>query len=254
VFEIFVKAGSPLTGLDTSTTNSDCPYSQRVLIALEELGVKHTTVPIDLGRKPNWFHLLHPEGRVPVLYAGGDLICGSKEIMGYLVEKFPKKAASHLARSNPAQAQKGSMSLTRFFPRFIAAVSGNDKALLSMQAELRSLNDQLVVACSHRQNTEDSVFFGGNRFSREDTTVAPMLNLVDVAGTALLGADVCIPEDCVALRRYIVEARKIPSFAKTVAPNEVIVRGFRKLREHKSNATEVGVVDSGTGWLSDALE
>jgi hypothetical protein len=175
-----------------------------------------------------------------------------------LVEKFPSVAARKLSRSNPGQAQQGSMSLTRFYPRFVTAISGDLKALNSMREELRLLNGKLVAACEENKTRGEGggVFFGGSRFSREDTGLAPMLNLVEIAGNAILGVGNGIPSECVALRRYLEEARKMPSFAKSVAPAGVIVGGFRRLQDkkHKDNAREIGVEYDGAGWLSDALE
>mmetsp|Transcript_43759 Transcript_43759/g.139485 ORF Transcript_43759/g.139485 Transcript_43759/m.139485 type:complete len:210 (-) Transcript_43759:67-696(-) len=85
--KVYVKAqpGTSVLG--------DCPFSQRVLMMLEEKNAEYTMVPVDISDKPDWFVKLSPNGGVPVLLDGNYLphIMGeSAEICDYLEEKFPE--------------------------------------------------------------------------------------------------------------------------------------------------------------------
>ena len=44
-----------------------CPYVQRAVIALEELGIEYKRIDIDLANLPDWFKRLSPLGKVPLL-------------------------------------------------------------------------------------------------------------------------------------------------------------------------------------------
>ena len=44
-----------------------CPYVQRAVIALQELGIEYRRIDIDLANPPDWFKRLSPLGKVPLL-------------------------------------------------------------------------------------------------------------------------------------------------------------------------------------------
>lgn len=208
-----------------STKHGDCPYSHRVLIVLEELGVPYKMVAIPANAKPAWFYLLHPEKRTPVVYHDGNLIEDSKHIVSYLLEQFkPSPGKLPLASAAKLQLAVGTAAFTRFHSHFLDWVSGKEAAKDAVERELRKLNCTVERA---QGLNETGPFLGGDRFAREDTAIAPMLNNVAVAGRALKNWD--IPEDCPALRKYLSEARKVPSFAKTVGDEDSIISGYCNL-------------------------
>lgn len=264
---IAVLEKSMREGVGRATNDpGDCPFSQRVLIALEEFGLKYKIVPVSVEAKPGWFHLLHPEGQVPVMYHEGYLIAGSRDIMGYLMEQFPDKAKKMSNAQPTTSMPAGTMAFTRFYPRFYDALTGRKGALEEMHQELRILDK--TIACAQAANAERArrrrfarsrrghsgqrktehevggAFLGGARFAREDTLIAPMLDRVDIAGTALGGPDFGIPEDCKALRRYLREARRKTSFRRTSPAADVTIRGYSKLTYGPERIA----------WLSDMLE
>ena len=51
-----------------------CPYVQRSVILLKELGIEHDVEYIDLTNKPDWFFKLSPLGKVPVLVHDDDVL------------------------------------------------------------------------------------------------------------------------------------------------------------------------------------
>jgi glutathione S-transferase len=238
--EVFVKSPEDeWSNLEEPRANGDCPYSQRVLIALEELGFKYTKTAVPLRAKPSWFHLLHPEGSVPVIYHQGCLIADSRHIVGYLLEQFPKARELLGTNGKNMKIAVGTMTFTRFYVPFLAAMRGESRALGEMQRELRKLNDFVQDV----QERFDGPFIGGHVFSREDTAVVPMLHRLAVAGPALLGPDYGIPDDCGALKTYLNAAMERESFIKTAPADDVVVAGFRTLRNEGTMM-----------WLADILE
>ncbi|XBJ14242.1 hypothetical protein VPH35_006308 [Triticum aestivum] len=71
-------------------TLGDCPFSQRVLLTLEEKKVPYQMKLIDVSNKADWFLKINPEGKVPV-YNGGDgkWIADSDVITQVIEEKYP---------------------------------------------------------------------------------------------------------------------------------------------------------------------
>jgi glutathione S-transferase len=237
--EVFVKSpDNEHAKYEEPREMGDCPYSQRILITLEELGVKYSVTPIPLKAKPSWFHLLHPEGSVPVLYNAGCLVADSRHIVGYLLETFPK-AGKALRTNSKLKIAVGTMTFTRFYPPFLAALSGRDGARVEMQDELRKLNGFVENVHKHQEGP----FLGGKKFSREDTAVVPMLHRVAIAGPAVMGPQYGIPKDCVALRRYLDAALQRQSVAKTLPSDRVVIEGYGSLRN-----------EGRMFWLSDLLE
>ncbi|MCF6264703.1 MAG: glutathione S-transferase N-terminal domain-containing protein [Xanthomonadales bacterium] len=44
-----------------------CPYGQRSIIILEEKNISHKRTYIDVLNTPDWFKIISPLGRVPLL-------------------------------------------------------------------------------------------------------------------------------------------------------------------------------------------
>lgn len=63
-----------------------CPFVQRVAITLLYKDVQHTAEYIDLNKKPDWFNLASPLGKVPLLKIGDDVLFESAVICQYLDE------------------------------------------------------------------------------------------------------------------------------------------------------------------------
>jgi glutathione S-transferase len=68
-----------------------CPFCARVRIVLEEKGLDHETVEIDLRNRPSWIYDLNASGKVPVL-DDGFVLPESAVIMEYLEERHPEPA------------------------------------------------------------------------------------------------------------------------------------------------------------------
>lgn len=246
--EIFVKAasGTGPRGIRAGQFEyGDCPYSQRVAMSLHMLGVPFNVVPVDITNKPGWFHVLSGEAQVPVMFSSGTLISESRHIMSYLIDKFPDKCKTTLGPSVVGNVRLGTMAYTRFYPAFHAALGGRPGAVESLQTELRALNETMSEV---QEKCKKGVFLGGKTFSREDTSIVPMLHAVDIAGPALKGKAYGIPEDCTALKTYLKAARAVPCFAETSPRDAVTVDGYRSLVDKEKKAR------TARPWMQDMLE
>lgn len=253
--EVFVTA--PANSASPTTTQGShletgCPYSQRVVMCMMLMGIPFKVVPIDISRKPGWFHLLSGESRVPVIFKDGVLVSGSRHIMSYLIDSFPNEYKSGLSEtlcSDIRSAQRGTMSYTRFYPAFRAALSGRAGARKRLENELRLLDQTLAAVQNQGNDTEARcLFLGGEKFSRADTSIIPMLHAVEVVGPRLKGEGYGIPAGCTALRKYLAGAREVPCFAKTAPSDDMIIDSYRYLVETQ------GDVRTTQPWVQDMLE
>ncbi|KAI0558277.1 Glutathione S-transferase [Gracilaria domingensis] len=203
--------------------HGDCPFSQRVLITLKEMGIPFKPVAIAPDAKPGWYYLLHPQNKTPCIYHDGNVVEESGHIVSYLSERFPE--ANKLASTRHLKLARGTPGYTRFHPHFLRWMSGDESAKKELEAELIRVNESIQEV---QKKNEGFPFFGGESFSREDTAIAPMLHNVEVAGRKVKKWS--FPKECRALRKYLEEARKVPSFATTVAKDETIVDGYGGLK------------------------
>ena len=69
------------------------PNGYKVSVTLEELGLEYDVKKIDLSsgtQREQWFLELNPNGRIPVLQHGKDIIFDSGAILYYLASKYKK--------------------------------------------------------------------------------------------------------------------------------------------------------------------
>ncbi|KAL6325130.1 hypothetical protein AAG906_022697 [Vitis piasezkii] len=67
----------------------DCPFSQRILLTLEEKHLPYEMKLVDLTNKPEWFLKISPGGTVPVMKLDEKWIADSDVIAQSLEEKYP---------------------------------------------------------------------------------------------------------------------------------------------------------------------
>ncbi|KAK9115770.1 hypothetical protein Sjap_014717 [Stephania japonica] len=116
----------------------DCPFTQRVLLTLEEKNLPYDTKLVDLANKPEWFLKINPEGKVPVIKLDEKWIGDSDAITQALDEKFPEPPLA----TPPEKASAGSKIFSSFigFLKSKDPNDGTDEALLN---ELVSFNDYI---------------------------------------------------------------------------------------------------------------
>ncbi|KAM0062542.1 putative glutathione dehydrogenase (ascorbate) [Helianthus debilis subsp. tardiflorus] len=67
----------------------DCPFSQRILLTLEEKKVAFNTHLINLDNKPKWFLEVNSDGKVPLAKFDDKWISDSDVIVDLIEKKYP---------------------------------------------------------------------------------------------------------------------------------------------------------------------
>ncbi|CAF2140131.1 BnaA02g35980D [Brassica napus] len=189
----------------------DCPFSQRVLLTLEEKKLPYKIHLANVSGKPQWFLDISPEGKVPVMKLDGKWVADSDVIVGILEEKYPEPSL----KTPPEFASVGS----KIFGSFVTFLTskdpsdGSDKALLN---ELETLENHL--------KTRPGPFVAGEKLTAVDLSLAPKLYHLEMA----LGhyKKWSVPESLTNVRSYANALFSRESFEKTKAKKEFVVAGW----------------------------
>jgi glutathione S-transferase len=65
-----------------------CPFSHRVQMTLNEMGLKHEDMEVDMKNKPAELLKINPEGKLPTMLYGDRSFIESSLIMDYLAHQF----------------------------------------------------------------------------------------------------------------------------------------------------------------------
>ncbi|CAH8258232.1 unnamed protein product [Arabidopsis lyrata] len=189
----------------------DCPFSQRVLLTLEEKKLPYKTHLINVSDKPQWFLDISPEGKVPVVKLDGKWVADSDVIVGLLEEKYPEPSL----KTPPEFASVGS-KIFGAFVTFLKSKDANDGSEKALVDELEALENHL--------KTHSGPFVAGEKVTAVDLSLAPKLYHLEVA----LGhyKNWSVPESLTNVRNYAKALFSRESFEKTKAKKEIVVAGW----------------------------
>lgn len=200
----------------TLVSHALCPYVQRAAIVLAEKGVPFERYTIDLADKPDWFRVLSPLGKVPLLLVrqeAGDeaVLFESAVICDYLDETEPGARlhpADSLERArHRAWVEVGSSILADLWGLETATDAAGYEA---KRAAIAATFGHVEAALS------DGPFFAGQGFNMVDATFAPVFRYFDVFdGIADTGVFANTPK----LRAWRQALRARPSVVGAVTPD-----------------------------------
>ncbi|KAF6144584.1 hypothetical protein GIB67_006076, partial [Kingdonia uniflora] len=144
-----------------------CPFSQRVLLTLEEKHLPYDMKLIDLANKPEWLLKISPGGKVPALKLDENWIADSDVITQSLEEKFPDPPLE----TPPEKGLVGSMIFSTFIG-FLKSKDPNDGAEQALLSELTLFNDYIK---------ENGPFVNGKNISAVDLALGPKLYHLEIA-------------------------------------------------------------------------
>lgn len=218
---------------------STCPYAQRTKLALAEKGIAHKVTEVDLENKPDWFRVVSPYGKVPVLRHGDTAIWESAVINEYLEEVFPEPQL--LPRTSAARAQAriwidyANVRFAPFVYKLLLAQSPADRA-----ERARLLRDSLLfVEREALGKRSEGPWFLGRRLSLVDLSFFPHFERLP-AVAHYRGFE--IPEECTRLRAWYAAMLNRPSVAALHQPDFVYIRNWRKYADN-----------SGTGVTAEEM-
>lgn len=158
----------------TLVSHKLCPYVQRAIIALTEKSVPFERVYVDLSRKPDWFLLLSPLGKTPVLKVGERGVFESAVILEFLED-----TQSHPLHPADALERAEHRGWIEFSSSVLADIAGlysapDQKVFEAKRAALEGKFKRL------EQELRSGPYFSGDRFSLVDAAFGPVFRYFDV--------------------------------------------------------------------------
>ncbi|OVA03551.1 Glutathione S-transferase [Macleaya cordata] len=188
----------------------DCPFSQRVLLTLEEKKIPYQMHLINVADKPQWFLEANPEGKVPVLKVDGKWVPDSDVITQILEEKYPEPSLV-----TPSEYASVGSKIFGSFVQFLKSKDASDGTEQTLLAELSALEEHLKA---------HGPYVNGDKISAVDLSLAPKLYHLEVA----LGhfKSWSVPENLTHVKSYMKLLFSRESFVKTQAEKKYVVAGW----------------------------
>ncbi|PID44949.1 MAG: glutathione S-transferase [Proteobacteria bacterium] len=151
-----------------------CPFVQRSVMLLEQLGREYEIEYIDLANPPEWFLKISPLGKVPVMQVGDTVLFESHVILEYLNDtaEQDRHPADPLEKArHRAMMEFGSAMLASYW----MVTSATDQYASKQRcAELKSQLGTLENSIS------SAPFFAGETLHLIDYSFAPLLQRLDI--------------------------------------------------------------------------
>ncbi|KAF8068540.1 hypothetical protein N665_1145s0008 [Sinapis alba] len=189
----------------------DCPFTQRVLLTLEEKKLSYKIHLVNVSDKPQWFLDISPEGKVPVMKLDGKWVADSDVIVETLEEKYPEPSL----KTPPEFTSVGS-KIFGAFVTFLTSKDPNDGSDKALVADLETLENHF--------KTRPGPFIAGEKLTAVDLSLAPKLYHLEIA----LGhyKKWSVPESFTNVRSYANALFSRESFEKTKAKKEFVIAGW----------------------------
>ena len=166
---------TPVKNQLTLISHKLCPYVQRAVIALEELGVEHKRIDIDLDNPPDWFKRLSPLGKVPVMLVDDGTILFESAVIAEYINDISDGGL--LATDLLEKARQ------RAWIEFASATLDNIAALYSASGarSFERVASQLETKWRQlEENLPETGFFNEQEFSLVDAAFAPVFRYIEL--------------------------------------------------------------------------
>ncbi|XP_021996425.1 probable glutathione S-transferase DHAR2, chloroplastic [Helianthus annuus] len=173
----FVEDGQVDVGQVTLTTRwylsgRNGPFTQRVLLTLEEKHLPYDLKLVDLGNKPDWFLSISPEGKVPVAKVDDKWIADSDVITQTVEEKFPDPSLVTPPESFCVHSCSFGSKIFSTYIGFLKSKDVNDGTEQALLNELYAFNDYIK---------ENGPFINRKDISAVDLSLGPKLCHMEIA-------------------------------------------------------------------------
>jgi len=152
-----------------------CPYVQRSVIVLQEKGITYQRTNIDLANKPEWFTLISPMSKVPVLVVDNNKsLFESAVICEYINEITP----GSLHPEDPLEK-----AYHRAWIEFGSGILNSISALYNAKGEEVFENRRSEIKKKFQiveQEVSGTPFFSGDKFHLIDAVYGPIFRYFDV--------------------------------------------------------------------------
>ncbi|KAJ1842925.1 hypothetical protein LPJ73_005647 [Coemansia sp. RSA 2703] len=210
-----------------------CPFAQRTLRALEVAKVPHEVVEIDLKNKPDWYHLVNPQLKVPALRTpSGDILIESLVTSEFVADEFPE---SQLVSKDAVERAQLRLFVEIFSSRVIPNIYGTLRAATAEEQEakkqalldgIREVSKELERQWE-RPSGKGGPLWYGDRFSLAEVNTVSFVNQL-VAPEHYRGFKVPESDEFNAFHRWFKEASERPEYTKFSQDDQTIINNLQK--------------------------
>jgi glutathione S-transferase len=203
--------------------NPNCPYAHRSWIALLELGIDYEPVEIELGKdnKTDWFRAMNPNGTVPTIKRGDDVVYESLVVNEYLCDLYQ----SDLLPATPAQRAKARILISRCDAKLVKLSysylshkrsqdeTKDDQLRSQLEEELRFLDSAIAES--------GGTYFLGDKLTLTDIAYIPFFQRMSITLKSFKDFDISalnLPH----LNAWLEAIAQRESYQKTSMPSEKI--------------------------------
>lgn len=204
-----------------------CPFTQRVRIVLNVKNIPHNIVYINLKNQPEWYFKIHPDGMVPALDTGDEIVLESLDIVDFLDEKFPDPP---LYPSDPELKNRDK----EFIQKFGKVVGATSKALhnkdnLPVDNYIKDVLEHLKEFEAELVN-RGTTFFGGDNPGMLDYMMWPWSERSKIP-SALQGKEFHFPKEnypkLVAWREAIKDVKAVRDTITSLETHVKFLKGYQ---------------------------
>jgi len=206
----------PKEALLTLVSHYLCPYVQRAIIVASEKGIDLNRTMIDLAAKPDWFLVLSPTGKVPLLRVRTDgaehVLFESAAICEYLDETGP---VPRLVPEDPIARAKD-RAWVEFASGTLADIAGLYSAPDRETFEIKT--DVLRRRFAQLEQAVALPWFAGERFGFVDAAFGPVFRYLDALERLV---DLSLVSDLASVASWRRNLADRPSIRLAIGPNYV---------------------------------
>ncbi|KAJ1988619.1 hypothetical protein GGI25_004942 [Coemansia spiralis] len=217
----------------TLYSNALCPYAQRAVRAFKAAKVPYKLVEIDLKNKPEWFRLVNPQFKVPVLRTpDGSLLIESLVVAEFIAEQFPQ---THLLPATALERAQLRLFIEIFSSRFspfvyrtLMASSKDEQESRkeSLLAGVREISKELERQWE-RPSGQGGPFWSNGKFGFAEIATASFVGLLVPLGHY---RSVVVPktQEYAGFNRWAEAISKDPLFTETKVEDNALNEAYKK--------------------------
>ncbi|KAI7849052.1 thioredoxin-like protein [Circinella umbellata] len=187
-------------------TKSTSPYGHRVRMALKVVNIDYELVIVDMNDREWYKKEIYPEGKVPALKYGQEVIPESMVIVELLHDLYP--TAKLFTTADPVRKAKMKFAIGLFEDRVLSA----NRKLLDTRPITRESFDVYVETISSLyrrfnglllEQSSSGPYFLGSQYSAVDIALAPFVFQVSTFAKLLTGKNFKVLDDLPRLRTFL---------------------------------------------------
>ncbi|KAJ2802011.1 hypothetical protein FBU31_002411 [Coemansia sp. 'formosensis'] len=210
-----------------------CPFAQRAVRAFNIAKVPYVIEEIDLKNKPDWYHLVNPQLKVPALRTpDGTILIESLVISEFVADQFPEAGLLPTDATERAQLrlfiELFGTRVTPFIYKTLtsAEVEDQKKAAETLLEGIKAVSDELEKQWA-RSSGKGGPYWYGEKFGYAEIITTSFVGLL-VTLRHFRGVEVPETEEYAAFNKWKAAFSQHPGFTDVKPEDDVLIEAYKK--------------------------